>query len=227
MRKAERLFEIIQILRLARGPVTAAAIAERLEVAPRSVYRDIGALQGMRVPIEGGRGIGYILRPGFTLPPLMFTVEETEAVVLALALLKRSGDGDLKKAAARVSEKLGAVVPTPLRLAMETKALHAWGPPPPTGIELSLVRRAIRDEEKLFLAYRDEAGNETCRTVWPIALIYYPSSTNIVGWCELRGAIRHFRAERVREGRGTAERFGGHGERLRAEWAAGWTKPAV
>lgn len=103
MRKATRLFEIIQILQLARKPVTAQTLAARMEVAQRSIYRDIAALQAMRVPIEGERGIGYILRPGFTLPPLMFTVEETEAVVLALALLKRTGDGALKLAAQRVT----------------------------------------------------------------------------------------------------------------------------
>src|SRR6478609_3967216 len=99
MRKASRLFEIIHILRLAGKPVTAQAIADRLEVTVRSIYRDIAALQAMRVPIEGGRGIGYILRSGFDLPPLMFTIEESEAIVLALALLKRTGDVELKKAA--------------------------------------------------------------------------------------------------------------------------------
>jgi predicted DNA-binding transcriptional regulator YafY len=91
VRKASRLFEIIQILRLAKRPVTAAQIAGRLGVVPRSIYRDIAALQSMRVPIEGGRGIGYILRAGFNLPPLMFSVEEMEAIVLALALLDRAG----------------------------------------------------------------------------------------------------------------------------------------
>ena len=96
MRKASRLFELIQILRAARGPVTAAQLAETLEVVPRSIYRDIAALQAMRVPIEGGRGIGYLLRPGFTVPPLMFTIEESEAIVLALALLERTGDSELK-----------------------------------------------------------------------------------------------------------------------------------
>lgn len=96
MRKAARLFEIIQILRLARKPVTGAQMAEALEVTVRSIYRDIAALQAMRVPIEGGRGIGYILRPGFDLPPLMFSIEETEAIAVALALLSRTGDEELE-----------------------------------------------------------------------------------------------------------------------------------
>ncbi|WP_198148002.1 helix-turn-helix transcriptional regulator [Elstera litoralis] len=99
MRKAARLFEIIQILKLAKAPVTGAQIAARLEVTLRSIYRDIAALQAMRVPIEGERGIGYILRPGFDLPPLMFTIEETEAVVLGMALIDRTADAALKQAA--------------------------------------------------------------------------------------------------------------------------------
>ncbi|MGO7423563.1 helix-turn-helix transcriptional regulator, partial [Rhizobium ruizarguesonis] len=101
MRKASRLFEIIQILRLARKPMTAAVMAETLEVTVRSIYRDIAALQAMRVPIEGGRGIGYIMRPGFDLPPLMFSIEEMEAIVLSLALLERTADEELKQAARR------------------------------------------------------------------------------------------------------------------------------
>lgn len=150
MRKAARLFEIIQILRLARKPVTGAAMAETLEVTVRSIYRDIAALQAMRVPIEGGRGIGYILRPGFDLPPLMFSIEETEAIAVALALLSRTGDEELKAAAGRVNKKITAAVPEPLRLAFRSQALHAWGTitPSPAGIDLALVRRAIRDEQE-------------------------------------------------------------------------------
>src|SRR3954468_4285520 len=125
MRKASRLFEIIQILRLARQPVTAAMIAGQLEVTIRSIYRDIVALQAMRVPIEGGRGIGYILRPGFDLPPLMFSIEETEAMVLALALLERTGDLALKEAAKGVGRKLAGALPAPLRPLLDGRALHA------------------------------------------------------------------------------------------------------
>lgn len=102
MRKASRLFEIIQILRTAKRPLTAAEMAESLEVAQRSVYRDIAALQAMRVPVEGERGIGYILRHGFDLPPLMFSIEEIDALVMSLALLDRTGDNALKSAAKRV-----------------------------------------------------------------------------------------------------------------------------
>ncbi len=144
----------------------------------------------MRVPIEGERGIGYILRPGFTLPPLMFSIEETEAIVLALALLERTGDGELKQAARRVGQKIAGAVPPPLRRTLDGTALHAWGSvaPAPEGIDLALVRRAIRDEQKLDIAYRDDPGRRTRRRIRPLALIYYSATATIVAWCELRAA---------------------------------------
>ncbi len=224
MRKASRLFEIIQILRLATQPVTAAQIAETLEVTPRSIYRDIAALQAMRVPIEGGRGIGYILRPGFDLPPLMFSIEETEAIVLALALLERTGDPELKAAAKRVNGKIAGAMPAPLRQALQSNALHAWGTiaPPPSGVDLALVRRAIRDEQKLLIDYRDEYGRVTERTVRPLALIYYSATAVVVGWCELRTAIRNFRADRVERCRTLDAHFRGEGDGLRDMWVRGW-----
>jgi len=223
MRKASRLFEIIQILRLARKPVTAADIAGQMEVSQRSVYRDIAALQAMRVPIEGGRGVGYILRPGFDLPPLMFSIEETEAIVLALALLDRTGDRELKQAAKRVNRKIAAAMTPSLRRALEANALYAWGTTArPDGIDLALVRRAIRDEQKLAIAYRDETGRASERTIRPLALIYYSETANIVAWCELRQALRNFRGDRVRSGMLIDDFFRGEGERLRKQWVAGW-----
>ncbi|MBW8284759.1 MAG: YafY family transcriptional regulator [Rhizobium sp.] len=229
MRKASRLFEIIQILRLSRRVVTAAEIAERLEVTPRSIYRDIAALQAMRVPIEGERGLGYILRPGFDLPPLMFSVEETEAIVLGLALLERTADTALKQAARRVNGKIAAAVPEPLRRVLESKALHAWGSiaPVPQGIDLAEVRAAIRDERKLLFDYRDEMGNATERAVRPLALVYYSATAVVVAWCELREAIRNFRADRVENCQPLETFFPGEGDGLRELWTAGWTSNGV
>lgn len=225
MRKASRLFEIIQILRLAKKPVTAAKIGAALEVTPRSIYRDIAALQAMRVPIEGGRGIGYILRPGFDLPPLMFSIEEMEAIVLSLALLERTADQALKQAAKGVNAKIAAAVPGPLRQVLDRNALHAWGSvaPAPDGIDLGLVRHAIRDERKLLLDYRDELGNATERKIRPLALIYYSATAVIVAWCELRRAIRNFRADRVEECAALDEFFLGEGNSLRELWTSNWS----
>jgi predicted DNA-binding transcriptional regulator YafY len=229
MRKASRLFEIIQILRLAPGPVTAAQMAERLAVTPRSIYRDVAALQAMRVPVEGGRGIGYILRPGFDLPPLMFSIEETEAIVLALALLERTGDAALKQAAKRVDRKIAAAVPPPLRRALKTDAIHAWGTvmAPPEGVDLALVRSAIRDERKLAIDYSDEAGHQTQRIIRPVALIYYSATVNVVAWCELRGDFSNFRADRVHRTVALDAFFPGEGDALRKRWVAGWSVGAA
>ncbi|WP_342360355.1 YafY family protein [Terrarubrum flagellatum] len=229
MRKASRLFEIIQILRLAKRPTTAAEIAESLEVTPRSIYRDIAALQAMRVPIEGGRGVGYILRPGFELPPLMFSIEETEAIVLALALLDRTGDFEIRQAARRVTQKIAGSIPAPLRRTLDAGALHAWGTtfPDPDGVNLALVRRAIRDEQKIAIDYRDEFGRATARIIWPLALIYYSQAANIVAWCELRQALRNFRADRVEDSAPVEDFFRGDGDRLRKEWVAGWTETSA
>lgn len=229
MRKASRLFEIIQILRLASHPVTAAQIAEQLEVTPRSIYRDVVALQAMRVPIEGGRGIGYILRPGFDLPPLMFSIEETEAIVLALALLQRTGDVGLRKAAKAVTDKIAGAMPPPLRQALASEAIHAWGTvmPEPDGIDLAMIRSAIRDERKLHIAYQDEQGRTTERTVRPIALIYYSAHSVMVAWCELRNGLRNFRPDRIAAGNALAERFVGEGDGLRKLWMDGWETNAA
>jgi predicted DNA-binding transcriptional regulator YafY len=224
MRKASRLFEIIQILRLAKNPVTAAKIAVELEVSARSVYRDIAALQALRVPIEGGRGIGYILRPGFDLPPLMFSIEEIEAIVLALALLDRTADAELKQAAKRVNQKIAAAMTPSLRRTFDANALYAWGTiqSRPEGIDFALVRRAIRDEQKVAIDYRDEHGRATKRTIRPLALIYYSEAANIVAWCELRKAIRNFRGDRVKSSMLVDDFFRGEGENLRRAWVAGW-----
>lgn len=224
MRKASRLFEIIQLLRGSKRPMTAADMAERLEVVPRSIYRDIAALQAMRVPIDGSRGVGYILRPGFDLPPLMFSIDETEAIVLAMALLERTGDVALKQAAQNVRSKIAAVVPDPLRAALGTSTLHAWGKiaPQPAGIDLADLRRAVRDELKLEMRYCDEQERSSERVIWPIALIYYSDVIHIVAWCEMRKAQRTFRSDRVQTSALTGDAFRGKGEQLRQQWMAGW-----
>ncbi|MBZ6074950.1 helix-turn-helix transcriptional regulator [Microvirga puerhi] len=224
MRKASRLFEIVQILRLASQPVTAAQIADTLNVTSRSIYRDIAALQAMGVPIQGGRGIGYRLKPGFDMPPLMFSIDETEAIVLALALLERTGDVGLRASAKSVGQKIASAMPPPLRQILARSALHAWGTiaPSPPGIDLAMVRAAIREERKIEIAYRDVQDRLTRRTICPIALIYYSEAANIIAWCELRQDLRQFRAERVEQSMVTDVFFKGEGDALRRQWVAGW-----
>jgi len=161
----------------------------------------------------------------------MFSIEETEAIVLALALLERTGDGELKQAAKIVSRKVAAAaaVPAALRKSLFANTIHAWGTvaPAPKGIDLSLVRRAIRDEQKLSIKYKDQSGRITKRMIRPIALIYYSEASNIVAWCELREALRNFLTERVIEGTGGKDHFHGEGDRLRRDWIAGWATPSA
>jgi predicted DNA-binding transcriptional regulator YafY len=220
LRKATRLFEIIQLLRMAPRPLTAADMAQQLECSQRTVYRDIAALQGMRVPIDGERGLGYILRPGFDLPPLMFTADESEALVVALALLQRTGDKGLHKAARAAGAKIAAAMPG---RSFDAGALYAWGSPQTAqGIDLGLVRQAIREERKLSLLYADETGTQTQRIIRPLALIYYAAHSTLVGWCELRSGLRNFRADRVLGATLLEDHFTGQGDALRALWVNSW-----
>jgi predicted DNA-binding transcriptional regulator YafY len=211
---------------LASGGVRGAQYTFTLQDAdPDTLYRDMAELQAMRIPIEGERGIGYVLRPGFTLPPLMFTVEETEAMVVALGLLARRGDAELRGAAQRVEEKIAASIPPPLRDRIGNGALRVWGSMvPDRGLDLALARRAIREEARLALTYRDEQGRESDRVIRPVALIYYSETANLVGWCELRRALRHFRPDRVVRATLAGGHFRGDGDRLRRLWTDSWVR---
>ena len=222
MRRADRLFDIIQILRLARAPITAAAVAAELEVTPRTVYRDIATLQARRVPIEGAAGLGYVLRRGYDLPPLMFTEEEAEAIAVGLRLLRRTGDPGLAAAARSVLSKLGTVLPEGLRahLAGAPFRVSEDGAPAPTAIALSEIRAAIRTAHKLRLDYVDAGGTTTARTVRPIAIEYYVGATLFCAWCELREDYRHFRADRIAAATVLDESFAPDAARLMAGWLA-------
>ena len=220
MRRADRLFDIIQALRLARTPVTAAAIAAELEVAPRTVYRDIATLQARRVPIEGEAGVGYVLRRGFELPPLMLTEEEVEAVSVGMRLLRRTGDPGLEAAARSVLTKLAAAMPEALRGHLASAPFHVseTGAPTPGAVDLSEVRAAIRTAHKMRIDYVDLKGATSTRTICPVAVEYHVQATLICGWCELRGDYRHFRADRIAGADVLAEGFAAVAGQLMAGW---------
>jgi predicted DNA-binding transcriptional regulator YafY len=222
MRRADRLFDIIQVLRLARAPITAAAIADELEVTPRTVYRDIATLQARRVPIEGAAGVGYLLRRGYDLPPLMFTEEEAEAIAVGLRLLRRTGDPALTAAARSVLAKLGSVLPEGVRahLAASPFRVSEGGPPAPRAIALGEIRAAIRAARKLRLDYVDAGGMTTSRTVRPIAVEYYVEATLLCAWCELRNDYRHFRTDRIAAAAVLEDGFAADAGRLLAGWVA-------
>jgi predicted DNA-binding transcriptional regulator YafY len=199
MRRADRLFDIIQMLRTAKAPLTAAALAAELEVTTRTVYRDVATLQARRVPIEGAPGLGYVLRRGFDLPPLMFTTEEIEAITVGVRLLRRTGDVGLQDAAESVLSKISVVLPEALRTSLGAPLFVSdRGAPRPEVADLSVIRAAIREERKLRIAYTDEQGHPTERIIWPIAVAYYVEATLVSAWCELRNDFRHFRSDRIR-----------------------------
>lgn len=217
MRRSTRLFEIIQILRSADGPMTAETLAERLEVSVRTVYRDIAALQAMRTPIEGEAGLGYIMRGGYDLPPLNFDQEEIEALRVGLSMLVRTGDSALQQAAERVCAKIEA-----LHDPAEWLQVAPWGAPSDDPLRgctpVALLRQAIRDERKLKIVYRSADETETTRVVRPVALIYHLECTMLAGWCELRQGFRHFRTDRIWGCERLEDGFSGQGATLREIW---------
>ncbi|MBL0900587.1 MAG: YafY family transcriptional regulator [Reyranella sp.] len=222
MRRADRLFDVIQLLRTARKPLTAAALAEHLEVTVRTIYRDVATLQARRVPIEGAPGLGYVLRKGFDLPPLMFTIDEIEAIAVGARMVRRLRDAELQQAAERVLDKVAVVLPEGLRTRIAEAPIFVSSgmAAMPEGIELAQIRAAIRDRNKIRLAYEDEAGRQTRRTVWPLAIAYYVDATILGAWCELRRDLRNFRVDRIAESGVLATRFQDHNGRLLAKWHA-------
>lgn len=199
MRRADRLLRIIQILRRHRRPVKGQTMAEELEVSLRTLYRDIADLVTDGVPIRGEAGIGYVLGQGYDLPPLMFTADEVEAVVLGLRWVMRRGDKELVCAAVDAVAKVGTVLPSELKPVLFDTALlvppawHAF----PDAVDVAAMRRAIREQRKVLLNYQDEAGALTERVIWPIAISYFDAQRLIVGWCELRQDFRTFRTDRM------------------------------
>lgn len=222
MRRADRLFDIIQLLRGSRRPLTAAVLASELEVTVRTVYRDVATLQARRVPIEGAPGIGYVLRRGFDLPPLMFTIDEVEAIAVGARLVRRVRDASLQDAAARVLAKVTHVLPEALRDRLASPPIYVseGSAAEPRGIDPAAVRFAIREHRKLRITYRDEARNRTTRIVWPLAMAYYTDVTLIGAWCELRKDYRNFRLERIVASKVLDEHFDDANGRMAAEWMA-------
>ena len=199
MSRAERLLQLMQVLRRHQAPVSGRSLAEGLGISLRTLYRDIASLQGQGARIDGEPGVGYRLRPGFMLPPLMFTEEEIEALVLGLRWVAERADAQLAEAARNVSAKVAAVIPQELRRELEASSLLIGpGGAPPTGDqELAQIRRAIRGECKVLITYRDLRGGDSTRTIWPFALGFFERSRVVVAWCELRQDFRHFRTDRI------------------------------
>ena len=199
MRRADRLFQIIQVLRRTRKPLTADAIAAELETSKRTIYRDIATLIGQRVPIRGEAGMGYILEKGFDLPPLMLTPDEIEAAVLGAQWVVGHADPVLARAAEDLMAKIADTVPERLRpfvLEPASRARPHWRKEPDR-IDMSRTRSQIHEGKKIALRYRDEQGRDSERTIWPIAIGYHEAVRILAAWCELRRDFRSFRTDRV------------------------------
>ncbi len=199
MARAERLLDLLQTLRRYSQPVSGQSLADELGVSIRTLYRDIATLQGQGADIEGEPGIGYILRPGFMLPPLMFSEEEIEALVLGSRWVAERADDRLGAAARNALSKIAAVLPADLRDSLDASTLLI-GPGErivADAIDLAVIRRAIRAERKLAIAYRDKGGAESERVIWPFALGYFDRVRIAVAWCELRQDFRHFRTDQI------------------------------
>lgn len=219
MTRAARLLDLIQALRRHRRPVAAATLAEAMGVSLRTVYRDISTLTAQGAPIEGSAGLGYVLRSGFFLPPLAFSADELDAVILGLHLAAQRGDEALAADAANALAKIEAVLPPPE--ADEARAPGLQAPRSARGApSLTVLRQAIRAEHRLKLAYVDKTGAATARVVWPITIGFFEAAEVLAAWCETRRDFRHFRLDRIKGAESTGERYGRRRAVLLAEWRA-------
>lgn len=220
MSRSERLLNLIQVLRRHRRPVSGRTLAAETGVSLRTLYRDIATLQAQGADIEGEPGLGYVLRPGFMLPPLMFSEDEIEALVLGSRWVAQRADDRLGDAARNALVKIAAVLPDDLRQGLDANALLVGpGQAIASGsIDLAAVRRAIRAERKLAIAYRGPEGAETRRVIWPFALGFFDQVRMVVAWCELRQGFRHFRTDRILELAAIEVRYPRRRQVLLKEW---------
>ena len=220
MSRSERLLELIQTLRRYRRPVSGQTLADETNVSLRTLYRDIATLQAQGADIEGEPGMGYILKPGFLLPPLMFSEDEIEALVLGSRWVASRTDSDLSRAAANVLAKIAAVLPDDLKPKIEGSNLLV----PPSfsdvkdAVDLSLVRKAIRNEHIVEIGYVDAAGVPTERRIWPFALGFYDRVRVVAAWCEMRNDFRNFRTDRIQRMEPQGKRY----PRRKAELLKAW-----
>ncbi|WP_417532529.1 helix-turn-helix transcriptional regulator [Marinobacterium stanieri] len=219
MSRTERLLDILQILRRHRRPVKGAVLAEETGISLRTLYRDIATLQSMGAEIDGEPGLGYVLKPGFLLPPLMFSPEEIEALALGLKWAGTRTDGPMGQAARDAMAKLGAVLPLELRQRFDDDALVVVPcGPQPVREDLPLIRKALNGECKLLLDYSDQKGAKTKRVVWPVTVGFFDSVQVLAAWCELRNDYRHFRIDRIQEAQLLTEKTPRRRSQMMKEW---------
>lgn len=217
--RATRLLHLLDELRRRRKPVRGAQLAQLLGVSLRTLYRDIEALRGQGADIDGDPGVGYRLNPGFLLPPMMFSAEELEAMVLGARWVATHADPELAAAANQALDRVVSVLPETLRLQVETSGLFApqWQSLEPEPW-LPALRRAIRNGHVVRMGYADAGGRASERAIWPFAMAFLDDMRLLAAWCELRGDFRHFRADRVQWLEDTGQRYPEQRHRLLRRW---------
>ncbi|WP_417685871.1 helix-turn-helix transcriptional regulator [Roseibium sp.] len=200
MRRADRLFQIVQHLRGGRL-VRARQLAEWLEVSERTIYRDVADLQASGVPIDGAAGVGYILRSGYDMPPLMFSRDEIVALIAGARLIRAWGGAEMARAAEEALIKIDAVLPDPLRERMGGVEIHAIAPEmtPEIRQRIDFLEKAADKHNRLTISYRDADGDPSERTIRPLGLWFWGKVWTLVAWCELREDFRMFRLDRVKD----------------------------
>lgn len=210
MRRADRLLQIIQIMRRRKGVVRATELAEELEVSQRTIYRDMATLMASSVPITGEARMGYVLEPGYDMPPLMLTASEVEALALGLRLVGAvsQDDPDLLLAAGDAFAKIEAVLSAERKQQLAETHLVTGVPnmEPLRAVDMRALRSAMRGGNKLRIGYQDAEDETSDRVVWPLGLAYFGLVRMLIAWCELRNSIRHFRLDRIQEMEILAER---------------------
>ena len=226
MRRTERLFQIIQILRANRSPVTGQSLAEELEISLRTLYRDMAELVAQRVPVTGEAGIGYVLDDRYDMPPLMLTADELEAAALGAAWVAAHADPSLVRGARDLLAKLSAAIPQELRPIVLDAGLKTVSLRPKVRerFDGAVLRRAIRERKKLHLAYRDQTGMASDRVIWPLFIAYLDEIRYIVAWCETRDDYRHFRTDRIQALERLEDKYPARRAKLIRIWDELWAK---
>lgn len=226
MRRTERLFQIIQILRSTRSPITGQELADELEISIATLYRDMAELRAQRIPVTGEAGVGYVLDDGYDMPPLMLTADELEAAALGAAWVAQEADPSLARAARDLVSKLSSAIPKELRptvldgssKAIQTRARVS------ERFDSALLRHAIRERYRLQLTYSDRDGNRSDRIVWPLLIAFLDRTRYLVAWCETKEDYRHFKTERVQALKVLAEKYPGRRAALLKGWEEATTR---
>ncbi|WP_115515058.1 MULTISPECIES: helix-turn-helix transcriptional regulator [Xanthomonas] len=226
MSRSQRLFDLLQVLRRHRGTVSGSTLAQELGVSLRTIRRDIATLQAMGADVEGEAGVGYILRPGFVLPPLSFTEEEIRALVTGAQWVSSQSDDAMTQAVQNALAKLDGVISQEVRLALDDNVLYISRARRPEAIvDLGKIRKALHAQRKLRIGYTSNTGVVSERTIWPIMLGLVDARWHIAAWCEACGDFRIFHADSIDRIDYLQEQYQRNRRQLVKQWRASAGNP--